>query len=250
MQKIIVPFVTIFFWLTTVPLTIFLGLIALFFSLFDRSGNSLQIIAIIWSRLLTCLAFTSVKVHNYVLMKNQPHPFLIMTNHSGFFDIFAFLGFIWRQYRMISKEENFKIPVLGPAMKKAGYISINAANPKKSARGLQDSIRTIQNGTSVMIYPEGSRSEDGVLRPFRRGAFRLAKEAGVPIIVAYIDGAYKIIPPFQKFPIPLVRPGRMSIEFLELISADKVKEMNEKELSDYVFAVMKKRDVLSHPGNN
>jgi len=229
--------VTPIFWIGSTILSIILAILALLFSLIDSSGNSSHMCGRIWGRLLVWNAFSRVKVLNPDFIKEIDDPVIWMCNHSSFFDIFGFLGYVPRQFRIVSKEEIFKIPLLGSAMKRAGYISIDAKNPKKAAGGLGQSAQTIRGGKSVLIFPEGSRSRDGVLQKFRRGSFRLAKEAGVPIVVVRIRRAHLVMPPFQKG-ISRVTPRRMTLKYLGVVPEETVKTLPENDLLNHVHEIM------------
>jgi 1-acyl-sn-glycerol-3-phosphate acyltransferase len=98
------------------------------------------------------------------------------------------------QFRWVAKVGLFRIPVLGWAMSTAGYISLDRSKRKRAYRGMEIAARKIREGTSVVIFPEGSRSYDGVLQPFKNGGFTLAIRAGVPICPITIDGTWAIMP--------------------------------------------------------
>jgi len=121
-------------------------------------------------------------------------PHIYMCNHMGSFDIFALLAYLPVQFRWLAKAELFKIPVLGVAMKTAGYISLDRSERKGAYRSMEVAAQKIREGTSVVIFPEGSRSPDGGLQPFMKGGFTLAIKARVPIVPITIDGTWQIMP--------------------------------------------------------
>ena len=96
--------------------------------------------------------------------------------------------------RWLAKAELFKIPIFGASMKGAGYISIDRSDRKSAFESLDRAANLIRNGTSVLIFPEGTRSWDGQLLPFKKGGFVLAADAGVPIIPIIITGTHHIMP--------------------------------------------------------
>jgi 1-acyl-sn-glycerol-3-phosphate acyltransferase len=92
------------------------------------------------------------------------------------------------QFRWLAKAELFKIPIFGRAMRGVGYISIDRSNRKSAFESLKQAALTIRNGTSVLIFPEGTRSRDGRILPFKKGGFVLAVDAGVPVVPIIIKG--------------------------------------------------------------
>jgi 1-acyl-sn-glycerol-3-phosphate acyltransferase len=110
------------------------------------------------------------------------------------FDIPAVISFIPDQIRLVVKKELTRIPVWGWAMKYGGYISIDRSNPIAAARSLEAAAEKIRDGTSVLLFAEGTRTRDGKLQPFKRGAFSLAAKAGVPVIPVVINNSFRILP--------------------------------------------------------
>jgi len=87
-----------------------------------------------------------------------------------------------------------RIPVLGWAMRRAKYISIDRSSPAKAKSTFKQAVDRIRSGTSILIFAEGTRSKNGHLQPLKRGAFYLAIESGAPIVPVAIKGTYKIMP--------------------------------------------------------
>ncbi len=120
--------------------------------------------------------------------------YIFTSNHQGWFDIFAALGKLPVRFSWLAKEELFKIPVLGQAMYKAGYIPIDRKNHRKALVSMNRAAEVIRQGTSVFIFPEGTRSADGVMRDFKKGGFVLAAKSQQPIVPISISGSYRILP--------------------------------------------------------
>ena len=121
-------------------------------------------------------------------------PQIFMANHQSDFDILIVLAHIPGQFRWIAKKELFKIPIFGKAMRNAGYIEIDRQNHEKALKSLDEAAQKIREGKSVVTFPEGTRSRDGKIRPFKQGMFHLAIRAGVPIVPISIIGAREIMP--------------------------------------------------------
>jgi 1-acyl-sn-glycerol-3-phosphate acyltransferase len=117
-----------------------------------------------------------------------------MCNHQSNYDIPVLLGELPVQFRWLAKAELFKVPIFGRGMRGAGYISIDRFDRSSAFQSLDKAAATIKQGTSVMIFPEGTRSVDGKLLPFKKGGFVLAVDAGVPIVPLVISGTHDIMP--------------------------------------------------------
>lgn len=173
--------------------TVVLGSLAFVTFPFDRRGIVIHLYARLWGRLI--LAANGVTVMVTGLNNIDPkRPSIYMSNHLGSFDIFALLAYLPGQFRWLAKVELFRIPILGWAMSTAGYISLDRSERKRAYRSMEVAAQKIREGTSVVIFPEGSRSLDGTLQPFMKGGFTLAIKAEVPIVPITIDGTWEIMP--------------------------------------------------------
>jgi 1-acyl-sn-glycerol-3-phosphate acyltransferase len=120
-----------------------------------------------------------------------------MSNHQSNFDILALLAKMPRQIHWIAKKELFEIPVFGPSMRRGGYIPLDRGDGRKALQSMDEAAATIHQGKSVVLFPEGTRTQDGNLLPFKRGGFILARKADVPVIPVTINGSGKINPANQ-----------------------------------------------------
>ena len=174
--------------------TIFFCIWGFFVSLFDKNGKRVHFYAAVpWSKIILRVCGVKIKVVGLENVKNHV-PYIYMTNHQSYFDIFALLAFVPSDFKFIMKQELMKIPILGFTMRKAGYISIDREDPRRAVRSLNEAARRIKNGTSVVIFPEGTRSPDGVLQSFRPGGFHLALKSGCEIVPVAISGSFRIVP--------------------------------------------------------
>jgi 1-acyl-sn-glycerol-3-phosphate acyltransferase len=130
-----------------------------------------------------------------------------MSNHQGSYDIFVLLSCLPIQFRWIAKKELFAIPILGWAMRAANYISIDRSGKRKALESIERAADKIKGGVSVVIFPEGTRSRDGSIQPFKRGGFTLAMKSGVPIIPITINGSWDVMPRESM----KVRPGEIRV---------------------------------------
>ena len=186
--------------------TAFMSICAFLFPFIAPGENYVHRIAYLWARMLLWLASTRVEVIGRENVQiDKPHIF--MANHQSDFDILIVLAYIPGQFRWIAKKELFKIPVFGKAMRNAGYIEIDRQNHEKALKSLEEAARKIREGKSVVTFPEGTRSKDGTVKPFKQGMFHLAIESGVPIIPISIIGAKEIMPKRSLN----VKPGRITM---------------------------------------
>jgi 1-acyl-sn-glycerol-3-phosphate acyltransferase len=147
---------------------------------------------------------------------NKPHIFLM--NHQSNFDIPVAFAVIPANIRFIAKHVLKWIPFLGWYMVMTGMIFLNRSNPRESMRGLKLAGERIRAGSNILAFPEGTRSKDGRILPFKKGSFALAVEAGVPIIPIAIEGTRGMLPPgsarLRRHPIrvkvgqPIATAGR------------------------------------------
>ena len=162
-------------------------------SVFDRTGDGPHRVARLWGRILVRAARVRVRVlglENIV----PGETYVFAANHMSALDILVLLGFLPVQFRWIAKEELFRIPFFGRSMRAIGYIPVNRDNPRDGLRSLKEAARRIRAGASVIIFPEGTRSEDGRIGEFKRGGFTLAVLAGRPIVPISISGTARALP--------------------------------------------------------
>jgi 1-acyl-sn-glycerol-3-phosphate acyltransferase len=124
-----------------------------------------------------------------------PHEtYLVMSNHQSLYDVPVLFQVIGSNLRMITKEELFRVPIFGKALAAGGFISIDRSNRRAAIRSLDRARALLASGTHVWIAPEGTRSKTGKLLPFKKGAFYLALEAGLPILPVTLSGTRNALP--------------------------------------------------------
>jgi 1-acyl-sn-glycerol-3-phosphate acyltransferase len=120
--------------------------------------------------------------------------FVVMSNHQSLYDVPVIYQSLARRIRMVAKKELFRVPIWGKAMHRAGFISLDRQSRKRSRSTLLASAGILQAGTSIWIAPEGTRSKDGRLGPFRKGGFHLALASGCRILPVSIVGTRAVLP--------------------------------------------------------
>ena len=166
----------------------------IFLSLFDKNGKVVHFYAgVPWAKII--LRVCGIKVKAKGQENIDPHvPRIYMTNHQSYFDIFALLAYLPVDFKFILKQELMRIPLLGMTMKRAGYIGIEREDPRKAIQSLNKAAERLKGGVSVVIFPEGTRSPDGKLQPFKRGGFKLALKSGCDIVPVTIKDSCRIVP--------------------------------------------------------
>lgn len=173
-------------------LTIGFSLLALGIALFDSSGNRVHRIAVLWADIVLIISGVRTQIFNSeVLVPNQSYVFA--ANHRSAYDIPALLSKLPIPFRWLAKEGYFKVPLFGWAMKRAGYISINRSNPKQAYQSLLQAAKKVNEGTSVIIFPEGTRQKTDQLGQFKKGGFTLALKSKKPIVPIAIQGSGRVL---------------------------------------------------------
>lgn len=192
-QNIFLTFVhTIVIYVWIIVVTVVFGLTAILVSLFSRTGNSVHRVAECWGRSIIWISGIKVQVRGMEHIDPDGSA-IYMSNHQSNYDIPVFYSALPIQFRWMAKAELFKIPIFGQGMRGAGYISIDRSDAKSAIRSLKKAAVNIRNGSSVLIFPEGTRSGDAKLLPFKAGGFVLALESGVPIIPMAVQGTFGIM---------------------------------------------------------
>jgi 1-acyl-sn-glycerol-3-phosphate acyltransferase len=215
--------------------TVFYCILGFFVSLSDQNGRKVHFhIAVPWAKGI--LAVCGIKVRTSGLENvDGTVPRIYMTNHQSYFDIFALLAHLPVHFKFIMKQELMKIPILGRTMKKAGYIGITRDEPRKAIASMNDAAEKIRNGSSVVIFPEGTRSVDGKIQPFKRGGFNLAIKSGCDIVPVTITNSYRIVP---KGSLKINR-GSFGLRVGKPISVKEYPKKRLPELMSRVSEVMK-----------
>lgn len=192
---------TIFVWSCIVVATFILGFFAFMTYPFDRMGRVVHHYARLWGKVALLANRVKVKVDG-VDRLNGKGPYIFMSNHQGSYDIFALLGHLPYQFKWLAKKELFSIPFFGWTMAAAGYIRIDREGTRQTVEAMNEAAQKIREGMSVVIFPEGSRSTDGSIQPFKKGGFTLAMKAKVPIVPISISGSRDIMPKNKLTAVP------------------------------------------------
>ncbi|MDW7773284.1 MAG: lysophospholipid acyltransferase family protein [Desulfobulbaceae bacterium] len=210
---------------------IFSALTLLDIMFFRKSGEKVQIFPITWARCICRMIGVRVRITGADNL-NPGQTYIFVGNHVSQFDIFCFQGYFPHAFRWIAKKELFRIPFFGPAMRRSGVVSIDRSKGREALKSLDRAARQIAGGTSVLIFPEGTRSPDGRLHPFKTGAAILAIKAGVPVVPIGFIGTYDILPKGKL----LAKNGEVAIRIGKPIPTMGYKAGNKKELTEELRA--------------
>jgi 1-acyl-sn-glycerol-3-phosphate acyltransferase len=169
----------------------------------------------LWAHSILAAAGVRVEVGGEENVSTCPSCVLI-SNHQSGFDILALLLSVPASTRFVAKESLFRIPFLGWSMTAAGFIPIDRTNRTRAIRSLKKAAESVRQGRPVILFAEGTRSLDGRLAPFKRGAFHLAVEAGVPVVPVAISGSWRILPPRSS----RLRSGTIRVRFASPIPVE------------------------------
>lgn len=198
--------------------TVVLGSVSVVMMAFDKSGNTAHRVGRLWAKLLVKIAGLRVKVIGLEKLDPQ-QSYVFCANHLSYMDTPVLFSNIRWNFRFLAKKELFEIPFMGTHLKQAGHVSVPLEDPRASLKTLSLAAEAIQQKSiSLLIFPEGGRSENGQLQPFLEGAAYLATKAQVPIAPMALIGTREVLPMhgniFSPGPVtlrvgvPIVTKGR------------------------------------------
>jgi 1-acyl-sn-glycerol-3-phosphate acyltransferase len=164
--------------------------------------------------------------------------YIVAPNHQSHTDILALMVMLPLQFHWVVKRELLKIPLFGWALARTGAVALNRADRAESVRKLQQAESKLKRGWSVLIYPEGTRSPDGNIQAFKKGAFMMAVKTGIPILPVTCNGAFKVLPRKTL----ALRPGHISVTIgdpvdtsgLTVEDVPKLMEKTRQEMSKHL----------------
>jgi len=209
--------------------TIFLSTIALTLSIFDNKGRVIHSLSNVWASLH--LKMCGIKVLSKGRDNLLKPPYIIMCNHQSALDIFVLYIALPFMFKWVAKRQLFSIPFVGWIMQRARYVSLDRENPREGLKAINDAARKVNEGMSIIVFPEGTRSKDGNLLPFKKGVFSLAVRAGVPIIPVGICGTSKLQPKGSLMP---EKKGTVYVNIGKPISVAGDKASEKARLMDEV----------------
>jgi 1-acyl-sn-glycerol-3-phosphate acyltransferase len=201
-------------------------------SLLTRRPDLMYDIAMKTVRASLRIAKINVRVEG---LENIPRGVCIFAaNHISNVDPLAFVPAIPRRVSLLVKSELFRIPILSTAMRMAKFVPVDRADKEAAAASVEVAVRVLKDGLSFAVYPEGTRSPDGRLRPFKKGTFVMAIQAGVPIVPVSISGAQHLMRKGEW----AMRPGEVLVHFGPPVDASQYTMERRVELLAKVEAAI------------
>jgi 1-acyl-sn-glycerol-3-phosphate acyltransferase len=230
-KSIIVWIIGLCFMVILFPLTFIIWLLIL---PFDPGRNMIH-------RLLTCQSLILVRLIPIWKIKiegrgkaHKGTTYVIISNHQSILDILMINSLRYR-FKWISKIENIRLPFLGWYLRMAAYITVNRGNEESKVEMLDTSLRYLKRGISLMLFPEGTRSPDNEIGFYKRGAFQLAVQAGVPILPILIEGTGGILP---KHGLIFGSGHHITIRVLDPVSPESFNDNTPEELATRLQSMM------------
>jgi 1-acyl-sn-glycerol-3-phosphate acyltransferase len=184
---------TFFFVPLFVLVTMVMSIMALVVTLFDKTGNAFRKLGSVWGWIGLWLSGVKLRIigeENY----DPSASYVIVSNHASMYDILAVLAGIKSNLRMMAKIEISKVPLMGWAARRGDFIFIRRGGNREALQSLLEAKEKLDAGKSAYIFADGTRSPDGSIQPFKRGAFTIAVKSKKPILPITILGSHKIMP--------------------------------------------------------
>jgi len=165
--------------------------------------------------------------------RDKIHPgttYVMVANHLSLLDILVLFR-LFRHFKWVSKIENFKVPFIGWNMSLNRYIELRRGDRASVVAMMAECERTIASGSSIMMFPEGTRSSDGELRPFKPGAFEIALRTGTPILPIAILGTADALPK-RGFVLQGRHPIHVAV--LDPVLPEQFADLNVEQLTDQI----------------
>ncbi len=160
----------------------------------------------LWSRITCIISLCPIKVTGKEKL-NKKQSYIFVANHQGSYDIFLVYGYLGHHIKWVMKKSLRKIPFVGKACEMAGFIFVDNSNPKAAVKTIEEAEKKLVGGASVVIFPEGSRTPDGKMRIFKKGAYQMALDLKLPIVPITINGSFDVMPIHSYF----LNPHKMEL---------------------------------------
>ncbi len=206
---------------------------------FDRRRRFSFLLARMWARML--LAAAGAKVEFRGADRLPEPPAVMLSNHISHMDVPSLLANVKVPLVFLTKSSLYRIPVFGLALKVLGMVPVHRHDPGRRKLALIDAERAVKTGAGagsyIFFFPEGTRSPDGKLLPFKKGAFVFAKRMGLPLIVVRVSGSNEVLPPKTL----KLAPGRIVVEVLDTLYPESFADMDVDALCERVRGMLEGR---------
>lgn len=189
---------------------------------------------VLWSRMNAIFTPMLVKVQGREHVDRKTS-YVVVSNHQSYYDIFLIYGWLGMDIKWVMKKELAFFPGIGFGSRKVGHIFIDRSSKLAALETLDHAARKLVNGTSVVIFPEGTRSTTGEMGAFKRGAFKLALDLGLPILPLSISGTREILPAGTLN----LLPGKAVLTIHEPIDIKEYNNLSINELIQRTYNTIK-----------
>jgi len=223
MVRSIFAMIAIFF------LTLTVSVLCVLFRVFGAYSKLINFFAKSWTGSILLAAGVKLDIEGLDKI-DKTKSYIFIGNHQSHFDVAAVFTALPLTARFMAKKELYKIPVFGWALAATGTVKIDRSNREKSIASMNDALARIRRGVSVIVFPEGTRSEDGQIQVFKKGGFVLALKGGIPVVPVSISGSRFIL---RKHDARVI-PGKIKIIIGDPIDTSQYSYQDREELSDKV----------------
>ena len=227
----------IYAWLVFAPLAILFtflaGWLTVLAAVIWNPRIASRYVAAKWGKLIACMTPVFVSVEGSE-NADPGRTYVVVCNHQSQYDIFVTYGWLNLDLKWVMKAELRKIPGVGIGCEKAGHIFVERGNPEQTKKAVDEALSRVGDGVGILFFAEGTRSVDGKLKSFKKGAFRLATAQGLPILPITIIGTNRIMKPGEMF----IRPGKVKLVIHPAIEVSGDDAQDIRQLMDQTRTVI------------
>lgn len=200
----VLKIVWVFFWAASATVLVFFPITVT--ALLSRTGNLAFKISKLWAMIMLVVMGVRPKIRGRVRI-NRAATYVIVSNHQSFLDILALVTTLGVQFRWVIKAEILKVPLFGYALYASRNIFVDRSNREKSIESIRKGLVRLPDSVSLLVFPEGTRSPDGKIRKFKKGAFNIAIERSLPLLPVTVNGSHRLLPKGTA----LFKPGTLEV---------------------------------------
>lgn len=219
MRRIALWLYQVYAWLVLIPLglllTFIVGWLIALVTIVWNPRVAGRYVAANWGRIIAWLTPMLVTVEGAENIDPE-RTYVVVCNHQSQYDIFLIYGWLNLDLKWVIKAELRKVPGVGVGCEKAGHIFVQRGNPEQTSKAVSEALDRVGDGVGILFFAEGTRSVDGKLRPFKKGAFRIASAHGLPVLPITIVGTRDI----QRPKSMLIFPGKVRMIIHPAIEVD------------------------------
>ena len=201
---------------------------------FSSNSHWSNLPAIIWARILCTLSLVRVKVQGQENI-NSKTSYIFVANHQSLYDMPLVYGWLKNNFKWIIKKEFRKMPIMGKTCELMGHIFIDRTNPMRAKQSLDIAKQKLKQGnSSIFLFPEGTRTRNGQIGKFKRGAFTIARDLHLPIVPITINGAFNALPKGINY----ITPGSIEMIIHSPIDTTNLNDENLNEIVNQVKTII------------